>query len=88
MKLLRVKEVMIKLGISRGKVYQMIREGKIPSVNIDGCIRIPETLLDDMVYQQLLKGAGKDRGRVERIIDLFGDRAGRGEDKKWPVVGT
>ncbi|HOB28821.1 MAG TPA: helix-turn-helix domain-containing protein [Bacillota bacterium] len=77
MKLLKVKDVTAKLGISRGKAYQMIRDGVIPSVNIDGCIRVPERFLDDMIYQQLLQAAGKDKTRVERINNLFGDRAER-----------
>ncbi len=88
MKLLKVKEVMVKLGVSRGKVYQMINDGVILSVNIDGCIRVPERLLDEMIYRQLLQAAGKDKAKVERINNLFGDRAERREDEEWPVEGA
>lgn len=85
MKMLRVKDVMVKLGISRGKAYRMIRDGVILSVNIDGCIRVPEALLDEMIYHKLLEAAGKDQDSIERVNYLFGDRAGRGDNRRWPV---
>lgn len=54
MRLLRPKEVMVKLAVSRGKVYQMIRDGVIPAVHIGGCLRVPEEYLDMMIREQLI----------------------------------
>lgn len=38
--LLRVPEAAQRLGLSRGKVYQLIQSGALPSVRIDGSRRI------------------------------------------------
>ncbi|NMD42584.1 MAG: helix-turn-helix domain-containing protein [Firmicutes bacterium] len=76
MQLLRPKEVMIKLAVSRGKVYQMIRDGIIPSVNIDGCLRVPEESLHEFIREQLDQ-AGKTAAPAERVYVLFGGKAER-----------
>lgn len=86
MRLLKVSDVMRKLAISRGKAYQMIRDGIILSVDIDGCIRVPERCLDEMIYQQLVAKAGKDRESIENINKLFGDRAERSAKREWPGI--
>ena len=86
MKLLKVSEVMGKLSISRGKAYQMIRNGVILSVNIDGCIRIPEEHLDEMIYRQLIERAGEDRESIEKINNLCGGRAERSAKREWPGI--
>jgi|LSQX01.1.fsa_nt_gb excisionase family DNA binding protein len=53
--LLRPKEVMKKLSISRSKVYQMIRDGELPAIRIGGCVRVPEEALESMLRQQLIE---------------------------------
>lgn len=78
MRLLKVAEVMNKLNISRGKAYSMIKKGAIPSVNIDGCIRIPENLVDEMLYSQL-GIEGKQDAKIENIYVLSGGKAERSE---------
>lgn len=84
MKLLRPKEVMQKLAVSKGKVYQMIRDGVIPSVNIDGCLRVPEEYLNAMIREQLAKRAGNKVMSKEELCVLRGGRAGRSEAKDGP----
>lgn len=84
MQLLRPKEVMIKLAMSRGKVYQMIRDGVIPSVNIDGCIRVPEDSLNILIRDQLIERAGKGNASIESMRVLFGGRAERSKVKNGP----
>ena len=46
---------------------------------------MPEALLDEMIYHKLLEAAGKDQDNIERVNYLFGDRAGRGDNRRWPV---
>lgn len=68
MKLLKVAQVIEKLNISKGKAYAMIKKGVIPSVNIDGCIRVPEEVLEEMIFRQLKpKIKGKSKIRVENV---------------------
>jgi excisionase family DNA binding protein len=38
--LLKIPEVATSLGISRAKVYELMADGSLPSVKIDGCRRI------------------------------------------------
>ena len=38
--LLRVPEVVDRLGVSRAKVYELIAAGRLRSVKIDGCRRV------------------------------------------------
>jgi hypothetical protein len=76
MKLLKVTQVMEKLNISRGKAYSMVKKGIIPSVNIDGCIRVPEQLLNKMLYRKL-GIEGKPDTKTENIHILSGGEAER-----------
>lgn len=48
--LLRVPEVAHRLGLSRGKVYQLIQSGALPSVRIDGSRRIRAGDLEAYVH--------------------------------------
>ena len=43
--LLTVSETAIVLGMGRSKVYEMVRDGVIPSVKIDGCRRVKASAL-------------------------------------------
>jgi excisionase family DNA binding protein len=64
--MLKPKEVMMKLSVSRSKVYQLIRDGIIPSVNIGGCLRVPEEALNALLRQQLFERLGlKEEGLKE-----------------------
>lgn len=38
--LLKVPEAAAQLGISRAKLYELISDGVLPSVRVDGCRRI------------------------------------------------
>ena len=38
--LLKVPEAAVQLGISRAKLYELISNGALPSVRVDGCRRI------------------------------------------------
>jgi excisionase family DNA binding protein len=38
--LLKVPEAAVQLGVSRAKLYELIRNGALPSVRVDGCRRI------------------------------------------------
>lgn len=78
MRLLKVTQVMDKLNISRGKAYAMIKKGVIPAVNIDGCIRIPENLLDEIICRQL-GIEGKQDAKIENFYVLSGGKAERSE---------
>lgn len=40
--LLRVRDVATELGVSRSRVYQLLRAGEIPAVRVGGAIRIPK----------------------------------------------
>jgi excisionase family DNA binding protein len=43
--LLTVSETATALGMGRSKVYEMVRDGVIPSVKIDGCRRVKASAL-------------------------------------------
>jgi excisionase family DNA binding protein len=47
--LLTVPEVMARLHLSRGKVYDLIRRRELTSVTIGRCRRIPESALADYI---------------------------------------
>lgn len=38
--LLKVPEAAAQLGISRAKLYELLSDGSLPSVRVDGCRRI------------------------------------------------
>lgn len=71
---LKVSQVMEILNLSRGKAYKMIKKGVLPAINLDGCIRVPEEVLDEIIRQQL---KGKPQEKVEDFNVLFGGRAER-----------
>ncbi len=49
---LRVEEVAQLLGISRTKAYELVREGRIPSVKLDeATIRVPRRALEELIDQ-------------------------------------
>jgi excisionase family DNA binding protein len=40
--LLRVSDLATQMGVSAGRVYQLVRAGELPSVRVGGAIRIPK----------------------------------------------
>ena len=52
---LTVEEAAELLKVSRGKAYEAVRAGEIPSVRVGRCIRIPRAALERMLE------AGDDR---------------------------
>jgi len=60
--LLRVNETAERLSLGRTKVYQLIARGVIPSVRIDGALRVPASELEDLV-QELVSAAPKSNLR-------------------------
>lgn len=66
-RLLRIPEVMARLGVSRSFVYRAIEQQLIPSVRIGGIVRVPEAELEAYLKRRTRrpKGAGgKDDGAV------------------------
>lgn len=76
MRFFKVIHVAKMFDLSRGKVYAMVKKGVLKAVNIDGCIRIPEEAIDEMIHIK-----GKGRAKSEFIADtaLPGDSA-KGEE--------
>jgi len=48
-RLLKVPEVGIRLGLSRGKVYQLISEGRLKVIKIDRSTRITEEAIAEFL---------------------------------------
>ena len=68
-KLLRPAEVAPLLGVTTGRVYQLIGAGLIPAVRIGGSIRIPraawDTWLESMSKEALESLKGSPKGGAE-----------------------
>jgi excisionase family DNA binding protein len=47
--LLKVTEAARELNVSRAKAWEWVRDGRLPSVKIDGILRIRQTDLDAFV---------------------------------------
>jgi excisionase family DNA binding protein len=50
--LLRPTEAAEAIGIGRSKIYQLLARGEIPSVRIDGVLRVPIDKLREWVKQK------------------------------------
>lgn len=48
----RPSEVAPQLGITTGRLYQMIRGGDIPAVRVGGSIRIPRAAFEEWLAEQ------------------------------------
>lgn len=48
-RMLRVTEVMYRLGVSRAKVYSLLSDRKLRHIKIDKCVRIPESAVEELV---------------------------------------
>ncbi len=51
--LLRPAEAADVLGVSRTKIYELISRGVVPSMRLDGLIRVPLDRLNDWVDAQM-----------------------------------
>lgn len=47
--LLRPDQAAEMLGISRSKVYALVRSGQLPAVRLTGSVRIPKAALQELV---------------------------------------
>ncbi len=54
-RLLKVAEVAMVLGLSRSKTYELTKAKKLPVINIDGCVRVPEDKLREGIDKRLCK---------------------------------
>lgn len=43
------KELIATLGLSRAKIYQLLKENRLPHIRIDNKILIPKKALDDFL---------------------------------------
>ena len=48
---LRVKEAQVALGLGKTKIYQLIGEGRLASVRIDGTRLIPVEAIEELLAQ-------------------------------------
>lgn len=51
--MLRPAEAGDAIGVSRSKVYELIAAGKIPSVIVGGCVRVPVEALKTWITSQV-----------------------------------
>lgn len=51
--LLRPTEAAEAIGVSRSSVYELIAAGRIPSVKVGNCVRVPVVALQEWIDQQL-----------------------------------
>lgn len=54
----RVSEAASALSISRAKAYELIAAGRLPSVRVGGCIRVPVSALRAWIEAQLAQADG------------------------------
>jgi excisionase family DNA binding protein len=62
---LKPAEVAARLGVTTGRVYQLIRAGVIPALRIGGALRIPTAAWDEWLEQQRRQAMSSAR-RVRR----------------------
>ena len=74
--LLRVAEVARIIGFGRTKTYLMIRTGEIPSIEIDGNIRVPRRSLQAWLDQKINSAAhGNENGASGTGLSNLPDQA-------------
>lgn len=62
-RLLTVKQVAGRLGLSERKTWELIRRGDIPHKRIDRSVRVPESVLDEYITGDLKRGADQEGER-------------------------
>jgi excisionase family DNA binding protein len=70
--LLRVAEVARIIGFGRSKTYEMIRAGELPSIDIDGNIRVPRKALQDWLDQKINSAGPKSENAMPPAKPLDG----------------
>ncbi len=67
--MLRASDISSRLGVTTGRIYQLIAAGVIPSVRVGGAIRIPreawERWLDDQTQRAVTGAQEKSRTQDE-----------------------
>ena len=58
--LLRPVEAAVALGVSRSKLYELLSRGVLPSVRLDGSIRVPAVRLRAWIEAQIREQADDD----------------------------
>jgi excisionase family DNA binding protein len=76
--MLRASDIAPQLGVTTGRVYQLIAAGVIPAVRIGGAIRIPraawERWVDDHTHDAMVgAGANDQRGDGPDCASVQGD---------------
>ena len=59
--LYRLSELVEVLGLSRARVYELLREGTLPKVVIGRSVRVPARALEEWVAAQLAASSGGSR---------------------------
>ncbi len=70
---LRPADVAARLGVTTGRIYQLIRAREIPAVRIGGALRIPVAAWDQWLEEQH-RGALASARRVGRAARSRGSR--------------
>jgi excisionase family DNA binding protein len=66
--LLRPRDVAAPLGVSRARVYQMIRDGELPTIVVGNAIRIPRRAWEAwLVERNQAASAGMAERRREAV---------------------
>ena len=55
--LLRAADLQGQLGLSRAKIYRLMRENVLPTVRIGGSIRVPQKALNKWIEEHTFPGA-------------------------------
>jgi len=63
--LLRPDEAARELGIGRGKAYELIRSGELPSIRIGRSVRVPMTKLQDWINERAADKSNVDGSMKE-----------------------
>jgi prophage regulatory protein len=58
--LLRPTEAGDAIGVSRSKTYELIAAGKIPSVMVGGCVRVPVKELEAWIKARVRGGSTEE----------------------------
>lgn len=61
--LLRVSDVCQRLAIGRSKLYELIREGRLPVIHIGRSIRIPSAAIESFVDALVAEATSEDLGQ-------------------------
>lgn len=65
--LLRVSEAAALLSLGRSKTYELIEAGKLPSVRLDGALRVPRAAIERLAADAM---RATDDSRGERACEL------------------